>query len=168
MRLLLAGALISCGFALTSCDYFRGSEEVRACRVFTKDQLRSPATYREVRANTLDSLISEADLRTRYLADPNDEVDRMVMAMARGHQLQIRSVILEYDADNAYGTPIRGLGGCDFLLIDGRIWGSGSLESQAATTASMVKLHDLTSQLGDHGLEEDTARHGTGPACCVR
>ena len=158
------------GLTLAAC-YQLGigtPEEVRACRVFTQAQLRSPSTYSEVSSNSFDRPVTEAELRQRYAAEREDEMGRLLLSVAHGHQLQLRTVMLEHDAANAYGTPIRGTGLCEFLLIDGRIWGTGSLESRARTAASMIQSRQLAETLNNRELRDLVRRHGDGLDCCVR
>ena len=65
------------------------SQAVQACEVFIKERLRSPSTYNRISGDSLGPAF-ESDGR------------------------RVKMVTLEYDAANAYGTPIRGSQQCIF------------------------------------------------------
>jgi hypothetical protein len=73
---------------LCSCDSAQ-SQAVQACEVFIKERLRSPSTYKRISGDSLGPAF-ESDGR------------------------RVKMVTLEYDAANAYGTPIRGIQQCVF------------------------------------------------------
>jgi hypothetical protein len=64
---------------------------VGACETFIKERLRSPSTYKQINAD--------------YSGAPFKSEGR-----------DVRMVIIEYDAANAFGTPIRGSQQCVFEI----------------------------------------------------
>lgn len=146
----------------------RTPEVVTACRVYIQASLRSPATYQEATQRTFDRSIAQAQLRSEYFPAPQSELDRLHLAGLDGRSLAIRTVFLEYDAANAYGTPIRGISACEFLLVDGQVRGAGSLESKARSAALAEDTARLAETLGNEELRRLSRRRGTGLPCCVR
>jgi len=146
----------------------RTPEEVLACRTFAQSKLRSPSTYREARVRSFDRSTTEAEIQRLYYPDTSDELSRMNMSLLRGRQLGLRSVFLEYDADNAFGTPVRGIEGCDFLLVDGNLDGAGSLDSRARSAALDADTARLAETLNNPDLRRLARRQGDGMPCCVR
>lgn len=166
-----AAALILVLLAAGAGAYFwfnRTPEVVTACRAYIQASLRSPATYREATQRTHDRPIAQAQLRSQYFPAPQDELDRLLLTGLDNRSLAIRTVFLEYDADNAYGTPIRGLGACEFLLVDGQVRGAGSLESKARSAAHAEDTARLAETIGNEELRRLARRRGTGLPCCVR
>ena len=84
MRILLIPILIG----LSGCNPAQ-SQAVQACETFIKERLRSPSTYKR---------ISVDDLGPAFESDGR----------------RIKMLTVEYDAANAYGTPIRGSQQCVF------------------------------------------------------
>jgi hypothetical protein len=105
---------------LASCSLVESSSDkaVKACEVFIKDGLRSPATYKLIKATT---------------DDPRTDKS-------------IRSVFVEYDASNAFGTPIRAIEQCLFEADEnGGLPDSASMNLSAAmarTTAAAKGLRE--------------------------
>jgi hypothetical protein len=82
----LAVATIS--LATAACNPAQ-QQAVQACEVFIKERLRSPSTYQQVKVDALGPAF-ESDGR------------------------RVKMLTIEYDAANAYGTPIRGTQQCVF------------------------------------------------------
>ena len=73
---------------LVGCDG-PSSEAIAACEVFVKERLRSPSTYERISAD-FSGVAFESEGKS------------------------VKLVQLEYDAANAYGTPIRNSQNCSF------------------------------------------------------
>jgi hypothetical protein len=162
-------ALVILGWS-PACSAFGEAEEVRACETFIQERLRSPATYQraEVTVGT-DEAISEQAFNQAYVGERPDELGKILQEQVKGHALAIRRVFIRYDAANAYGTPIRSLEMCEFLVRDGALEGKGMLESRAKSAASSAQLRALTEQLDDPELREINGRGGSSLSeCCVR
>ena len=80
--------LLALSFLLAGCNS-QQSAAVGACESFIKERLRSPSSYKQ---------ISVDDLGPSFKNDGRD----------------IKMLTVEYDAANAYGTPIRGKQMCTF------------------------------------------------------
>jgi hypothetical protein len=170
MRFAAAAALLPFAFLGSGCDAVKGPEEVRACEAFIKERLRSPSTYKRAEANSYGAEpISKAEFLKMYVGDRPDDLAKLLKTRAEANRLAIKRVFVKYDADNAYGTPVRDLEMCEFLVVGGEIDGKGGLESRATSTASRLQLRQLTEQLDDPDLKAIAERHGESMAdCCVR
>lgn len=83
-------SIIAIGLTLAGCDALTSGEEMaaRACETFITDGLRSPSTYKRIE-----------------VANPPHEAGK-----------SFRYVSVTYDADNAFGTPVRGGQVCAFKV----------------------------------------------------
>ena len=70
------------------------SHAIKACEIFIKERLRSPSTYKKVR---------------------NDSIGPVFVSEGRN----VKMINIEYDAANAFGTPIRGSQQCMFQVDKG-------------------------------------------------
>lgn len=77
-------SVIAC--AISGCSALTQGDEVRVCEAELAKTLRSPSTYSQISASSL----------------------------PYGDNPRFWSVSIEYDADNAYGTPVRGHYQCMF------------------------------------------------------
>ncbi|MEA3033983.1 MAG: hypothetical protein QOH86_1999 [Sphingomonadales bacterium] len=98
-----------------------GEPEIAACEQFTKSGLRSPATYRRAEVKTVDEKVTPEELLSRRGDRPDDPARQLFLDAYKGDNLGVRNVIISYDADNAYGTPIRGQQICMFQLRNGQL-----------------------------------------------
>jgi len=78
---------------------------------------------------------------------------------AAGRELRLRRVIIDYDAANSLGVPIRATAACSFRLIDGRLDDGWALERRAERTDAR-----LDAMLDTLRGSSTTARPGT---CCL-
>lgn len=136
--------------ALLGCE----KAEIKACEGFLKGGLRSPSTYRRVSTNSYDGQINEralAQIRDeeaeRDRGNPEwakirRELDAETPAAERPKET-FREVFIEYDAENAYGTPIRGAEQCGFVLRNGELPSSGSLSAKVSKAESSRTLRQL-------------------------
>ena len=118
MRVLFT-SLIS--FALTGCDKVGEWQhpELAACESFISGGLRSPSTYKRI----------------------NVEYDRPQMNSASN----TKNVHIEYDAANAYGTPVRASQLCEFKTDS-----SGKFVPEPESAASSAAIsRDFARALGD-------------------
>jgi len=76
---------------LAGCNLLPGNQAIQACEIFIKERLRSPSTYKQI------------DAEYSGVTFKSDNRD-------------VRMVTIEYDAANAYGTPIRGNQQCVFEI----------------------------------------------------
>ena len=168
--LRIASLAASC-LALASCDQFglASPPEVRACEAFTKDQLRSPSTFRIIKTVSNDTgkltlpefyKLIGAKPEKGSIYEQNDQLQ-----VKQG--LALRQLGFEYEASNAYGVPVKGYQVCAFRLIDGKLESESTLESNV----SRAKLIDLTAQLGDSGYDTRELKKLRPPrgyfGCCL-
>lgn len=75
--------------------------EIAACEDFLKEGLKSSSTYRRGNVTTRDEAVTAA------------RIAELTGRQPRGSEaLGLRTVVIEYDAGNAFGTPIRGASRC--------------------------------------------------------
>src|SRR5688500_18848846 len=86
-----------------------GRPEFTVCEELIENGLRSPATYQLARLETFDEPITKQQLTSIGGRSYGDAA------------LTLRKVFIEYDAANAYGTPIRGAEMCAFVLREGKL-----------------------------------------------
>jgi hypothetical protein len=155
---------------ISACNALGQPEEVRACEAFIKERLRSPVTYHRAELTVGgDEPVTQAKFDEQYIGSKPGELSKLLRARVKGKQLALRNVFIHYDADNAYGTPIRGLEMCEFLVVDGRLDSSGDLESRAKSTASNMRLREVMEQLNNAELRSLGRRDGSSlTECCVR
>jgi hypothetical protein len=126
-RLVFLAVLLLLG----GCDALTSNEEhaFRVCEAHIQKQLRSPATYARVKA----------------ISAPAPDGG------------SIRTVHIEYDASNAYGTPVRGVEGCAFEVgDDGEFPDRSRLElgaSQAALAEAENRLAELKGERKPNDLD---------------
>ncbi|MFZ5666928.1 MAG: hypothetical protein ACOY7L_17080 [Pseudomonadota bacterium] len=98
--------------ALGGCSALTEGDEVRVCEAALAKTLRSPSTYSQVSASIL----------------------------PYGNNPRFWSVSIEYDVDNAFGTPVRGHYQCMFKANpDGSVPAKVEMEI-AATDANMERV----------------------------
>lgn len=78
---------------LAGCDVLQ-YKGLAQCEAAIKDQLRSPSTYKRI------------DVRDQLVVE-------------RGQGLKVRRFEIDYDADNAFGAPIRADAVCEFEAKSG-------------------------------------------------
>lgn len=125
---------------LTGCEAFASGEEqaARACESFVTDQLRSPSTY-----------------------------NRVNVAHAPHHAgKSFRYVSISYDADNAFGTPIRGAQVCAFKVDPNS--GEFPSESSMKLSASLSHSEKLLREVQEMNGQKAAKRPVAAFDCCVR
>lgn len=104
------------------------SRLVAACETALLDRLKAPSTYARVSATESSEPIRLADY---YV----DAFSRNGMPGAAEQELNRRvhdhatrwTVLIEYDAANGFGTPIRGVSACTYSSLDGGTKGVSAL-----------------------------------------
>lgn len=131
MKLRAALLVASCG-ALGSCGML-DAEEVKICEASLKAGLKAPATYKRAEVTSLDTgpltqaqfdeEVGRADTR----GNPSAEQLRLLQRdLAKGKTLGLRTVAIAYDAENAFGVPLRAAKVCVFRTLDGKPQTSGT------------------------------------------
>ena len=129
MSWIKATTLTAAILLLCSC----GARDVQACEDFIRDGLRSPSTYKRMSLVSDDKQLNEEEFR---------ELTKLPRyGTYTPHQL--REVLIEYEAANAYGTPVRGTEICAFVLTDGELPSKAAMKADLALAKSARTLRDL-------------------------
>lgn len=132
-------SIVAVAFALAGCDAVTSGEEIaaQACEGFIAGNLRSPSTYKRIEA----------------VGGPHDPGEAF------------RFVSITYDADNAFGTPIRGAQVCAFKVDPktGKFPSRVMLES----SVSMAKAENTLREVQSLGGQKPRERPVGAFDCCV-
>jgi hypothetical protein len=117
-RILL---IVPVALGLAACNPFE-SAVVSTCELLIKKRLLAPSMYRRVTARESQASITGEEYRTRIRdfgsRDPNYAKDGA----------HVSEAWVEYDSPNAYGTPVRGLGHCQYFAATEREPSDGVME----------------------------------------
>lgn len=141
--------------ALAGC----GQPDVDGCEQFIKSGLQAPATYNRVSIQTSDRPSSADEIR---------KLGGVALGTGEYMHYGLRSVAIQYDAANAYGTPIRSSEVCLFPLSDGKLRGD------ARSLASTVEMHEnarsfrgLAAAGAIPNIKPGEVPPPQGPSCCM-
>jgi hypothetical protein len=112
--------------------------EVAACEHFIKESLASPSSYKRIEFLTADEAISVEDYASGEGWEPNSAF--YDLAKERAVDPAIRSVSIEYDAQNGFGALIRQYEHCEFLMSDSASNEFGIEPRKAAETTARTNL----------------------------
>lgn len=106
--------------ALSGCSFF-DSNLVTACEKVLKQRLLSPSGYRRVEVSQLSDKVMTREEYGNYLNKTEKDANARTLYMRLFDELKptIFSLIIRYDAPNAYGTLIRGISACDYFDRNG-------------------------------------------------
>lgn len=143
--------------ALSGCSRLEQwrQPEVAACEDFVRGKLKAPTTYRRAKSTVIDeklSLESWNALQKVRLGAMSDQFQDMTKRSS--DEGGVRSVLLEYDAENGFGVPMRGMEICKFLMSS-----FPKDEFEVKPDAESSKLARMIWQ-----LEEDSTPE---PMCCL-
>lgn len=152
---------------LVSC----GETDVNVCETDVVEKLASPSTYRRLSVNSYDSQpMTLAEFRRATgTVKPKTDLDRIAEEGSDGHQLALRTMYIEYEAENTYGTPIRGIAECGFRLIDGAL----ESEDKMRLNASLANYEESIRALWEVQVITGTKKTGEQPrpkgkfGCCL-
>lgn len=130
-------------------------------------KLKAPSTYKEVEANEYTKELSFADTQKKYLPKYLGPKAAQAFLNLRGKKLQERTVFINYDAANAYGTPIREIEACYFILENGvRYLPQISSVSEDAKKMSEGAVREWQKTLGElSDLDDPNVTEHTD--CCL-
>lgn len=141
-----------------------GSPEAKfisACEDVLLGRLKSPSTYKRISVTelhtqeaTLDEFLGiyseeqRLDYSRRNAGDPKlAELARWRSESFRNGEFEIASIILDYDAANGFGTPIRGSSWCSVVVRKGAdldsAFGGPAIDGYTALDWSLKVLRDL-------------------------
>ncbi|MER8913741.1 hypothetical protein NKI32_07865 [Mesorhizobium sp. M0761] len=130
--LAAAGAFSACAVGASIATGFYNpfdSKMTRICEDMLTDRLRSPSSYRRIEISHYSDQIPVEEFRKIKEAEiVNDKdyvtlkriLDLTIGSMSKNHLPVMFKKYIKYDADNAYGTPIRGLAECTLLAENGK------------------------------------------------
>jgi hypothetical protein len=122
-----------------------GSPDVAACEEFIKGTLDTPATYKRADVRIIDepNLELARYLEQTGLKPPATEAYRVIRDIEVEQGLGLRRLVILFDADNAYGTPIRRAQTCAFKLDGGRVSETDLSITSAQAAAAMERLRSM-------------------------
>ncbi|MBB2832310.1 UNVERIFIED_ORG: hypothetical protein GGD51_002439 [Rhizobium esperanzae] len=105
--------------ALSGCSFF-DSNLVTACERVLKERLLSPSGYQRVEIQLSDKVMTREEYED-YLNKTEKDANARTLYMRLFDELKptIFSLIITYDAPNAYGTLIRSMAACDYFDNEG-------------------------------------------------
>lgn len=161
-RVIMAVLAIS----LAGCE----KTEVRVCENYIKKGLQSPATYKRAEVKSYDEDQGSLDaFRASVGLSPvanADQLGKLEAQLNAGRKISKRQLYITYDADNAFGTPIRGIGACVFKLTDGELEPEERLQSHADTAVLDSQMRELADR-GAIARSAAKASPPTGAECCI-
>jgi hypothetical protein len=150
--------LLIAATALAGCSAPFISAETKACETFIKGITPSPSTYKRAKVSTFESGITRAALQSEYGAE--------YFARLPDKGLAIREVFIEFDMQNAFGTPMRQVESCKFILVDKKPLTTGSaLDAAVSLAISRAALLNAGAAGAIAGVRPAP---GAVAECCIR
>ncbi|MBW8320039.1 MAG: hypothetical protein K0M49_12790 [Arenimonas sp.] len=109
---------------LGGCNFF-DSELVVACEETLKKRLRSPSSYERIELTSRSTELNTRDeVKAKLIAHGHDGA--LLEAQLRDFDSGTAkptefSLLIEYDAPNAYGTMLRDVSKCEYFSMSGRV-----------------------------------------------
>ncbi|WP_349437410.1 hypothetical protein [Pararhizobium sp. A13] len=112
-----AGALVLLLPALCSCSFF-DPKIVKVCEAVLQQRLRSPSGYERIEIVSSETKmdreafskhVGRIDLPTSYFTSKMQAFDSGRL------RPMVFTLLISYDAPNAYGTPVRGIASCEYV-----------------------------------------------------
>jgi hypothetical protein len=120
MRIFLLAVIAAC--AVGGAAYHYGyypftSPLLAACEEAMKERLKAPSTYRRISVSETKEPLS---FEQYYAARPESDAVKTVLIRGATEKPVKRTILIEYDAANAFGTPLRSRSLCTFEASDSR------------------------------------------------
>lgn len=139
-----------------------GKPEVEGCEKFLKEGLKSPSSYKRVSVDAFDRPLSLSNFQNET-GQRVSQFDRPLLM--NNSNAKMRQVIIAYDADNSFGTAIRGTQVCAFKVFTDKSLDADKVEA-AATKASMDRsMRQLFHQGAIPRLPNDMDPHPRYECC---
>lgn len=90
---------------------------VKACETAIKKRLRSPSTYKRINISRSSSRETASEFKAHIAKEESSEAVRDMLLRdmdQNGPQRTHYTLLIEYDASNAYGAPIRDIAECAY------------------------------------------------------
>lgn len=129
---------------------------VVGCEAFIREQLRSPSTYERIEVASDEEVLARDSIDGRASAMmPDEQIDEV---LGDRESLRLAVATIEYDAANAYGTPIRDEETCFFAREEGQLFTGDQLAREGRSRALLVAyLRDFEPEVLDAHF----------PHCCL-
>ncbi|WP_037424718.1 hypothetical protein [Sinorhizobium sp. CCBAU 05631] len=108
--------------ALSGCDFvesFFDSELVTACEAALKFRLPSPSGYKRIKISHSEDMVMDRAGYAEYLSSAFKDADyreKLLQDFDRGSVKPVLfSMVISYDAPNAFGTPLRAHSQCEYV-----------------------------------------------------
>lgn len=119
--------------SLCACD----KREVKACEAFVKEGLKSPSSYQRVNVRLADQAMTDEEWKQRQADVP------FLRSTPKPTDQGYRTVLVEYDAQNGYGTAMREVQACRFPTKEGEVNDAKSLDAAVLSAASQRSFRDF-------------------------
>ena len=153
--------IVLVGIVLAGCNELASdwSTAQSACEAYVGELLKAPSTYKTIKAShSINRLTKEQFLQLSPLRTMGEVGEKSVDLMkAPG----VHTVILQYDAENSFGAPLRSYESCDFLMGDVT---KGEYEDHDLLFAAKHKatMETLTASIAS--MKGENAKEG---GCCL-
>lgn len=133
-----APALIVLVGLLSGCE----GADLKACEEYTKATLSTPATYHRSSVEVFEQngLSLEKWFALTGKTPATSSAMKIVQEAQAESGLGLRQIFIHFDADNSFGTPVRGLTACGFKLVGGKLDDEKQLENFAGLYAANENL----------------------------
>lgn len=116
--------ILTAAVLLAGCD----KADVKACEDYILDGLRSPSTYERIEVTRSESPVAPADY-DRIIGVLDGSIGAAVKKADLSEGVAVRSLYVSYDAQNAFGAPVRNIEECKFKVVGGKLDDATSLRT---------------------------------------
>ena len=120
--------------------------EIAECEADAQRDLRSPSTYKRIEANRFVNPPESGEINAARQRFGLDGIEDAAIGLI--------NVYIEYDAANAYGTPIRSMEHCQWLTVAGKA--TRRIEPTLTAVQSEAEIEE-TRRLVEAGIAEQEA-----------
>lgn len=112
-------ALVAAGIALAGCNPFE-PKIVSLCEEILRERLRSPSGYKRIKVTQTETPLTGGEYLALQSSPPGPNLTRLILEQYEAGQVKPTrlTLIIEYDAPNAFNAPIRGFAKCEHVSTD--------------------------------------------------
>lgn len=105
---------------LAGCNPFE-EKLIGVCEDLLKERLRSPSAYKRIGVTRTEAPLTGAEYLAVQRTDPASHAGRLLLEQTASGAIKPTriSIIIEYDAPNAFNAPIRSFAKCEHVSTDG-------------------------------------------------
>lgn len=140
-----------------------GQADVQACEQFIKSGLKAPSTYKQISLKTYDEQLSLPEFLQRTGQKNLHPVIQRGLELQAEDGLGLRTIVIESEAANGYGVPIRSTDICAFKLVGGKVEDKRALDMHV----SSAENRRSSAQLREAGYLPASQEDGGAFPCCV-